>query len=225
MAMWPMENYRSNERRYEMDNNMMKRNRLWYTAAALVLVLGCLVATILAISTLSSYPSFIKEAYDSPLQKIEIPGETVIQLRQKGAYGLYYESAHVPAGGPPELACNLVSITTGDDIPLVPDYVPTNRYENKDGRVGVLIYSTTINHPGLHRLSCSHPDGSESPTQVLAIGPNYIFEFLRVAWKMGRTFLGIGGVLFCSVVFSIGITAVALFQSRKKRQLEGGKDD
>jgi hypothetical protein len=199
-----------------MDSNRMNGYRLWYVAAALVFVVGCLTATLITISTLTSYPSFIKEAYSSPLQRIEVPGEADIQLRRKGAYGLYYESTHVPAGAPPEFNCNLVSMTTGDDIPLVPDYVPTNRYENKGGRVGVLIYSTTINHPGLHRLSCVHPDGSESPTRVLAIGPNYVFEFLRVAWKMGGKFLGIGGILFGSVVLSIGIAAVTLFQSREK---------
>lgn len=203
-----------------MDNNMVSRYRLWYAAATLVFVVGCLAVTIMTIPTLTSYPSLIKEAYSSPLQKIEVPGETDIQLHRKGAYGLYYETGHVPAEGPPELNCNLVSKTTGDDIPLVPDYVPTNRYENKDGRIGVLIYSTTIDFPGLHSLSCSNPDGSESPTQIVAIGPNYFFEFLRVAWKMGRTLLGIGGILIGSVVISSGIAAVGYFQSRKNQQVE-----
>ena len=71
--------------------------------------------------------------------------------------------ARVPAEGAPVLDCRLTSSTTGADIPLVPDYVPTNRYETKDARVGVLIYSTTIENPGLHTLSCNYPDERVSP--------------------------------------------------------------
>jgi hypothetical protein len=208
------------ERRLEMDRHMIIRHRLWYGVAALVLVLGCLAAAILIISTLTSYPSLIKEAYRSPLQKIEIPGEADIDLRRKGAYGIYYETAHVPTEGPPALDCSLTSKTTGDDIPLVPDYVPTNRYSTKDGdRVGVLIYSTTIEEPSLHTLSCDYSDGRISPKHVLAIGPNYFFEFLRVAWNMGGSILGGAGVLCGSFVLSFGIAAIAFSRTRKGGRL------
>ncbi|HEY45160.1 MAG: hypothetical protein AMJ88_14855 [Anaerolineae bacterium SM23_ 63] len=206
-----------------MDRHMIRRNRLWYGLAALVLVLGCLAAVILIISTLISYPSLIKEAYKGPLQKVEVPGEADIDLRRKGAYGVYYEAAHDPTEVPPVLDCSLTSKTTGEDIPLVPDYVPTNRYSTKDGnRVGVLIYSTTVKEPSLHTLSCDYPDGRVSPKLVLAIGPNYIFEFLRVAWNMGGSILGGAGVLCGSFVLSVGIVAVASIRTRKKQQVEGG---
>jgi hypothetical protein len=207
-----------------MDRHMMRRNRLWYGVAALVLVLGCLAATILILSTLTSYPSLIKEAYKSPLQKVEVPGEADIDLRRKGAYGVYYEGhrgAYIHAEWPPTLDCSLTSRTTGDDIPLVSDYVPTNRYSSKDGsRVGVLIYSTTINDPGSHRLSCDYPDGRHGPTLILAIGPNYFFEFLRVAWNMGGPLLGGAGVLCGSFVLSFGIAAFVFLRTRKGGRLK-----
>jgi hypothetical protein len=209
------------ERRLEMDRSMIIRHRSWYGVAALVLVLGCLAAAIFIISTLTSYPSLIKEAYKSPLQKIEVPGEADIDLRRKGAYGVYYESAHAPTEGPPVLDCSLTSKTTGDDIPLVSDYVPTNRYSTKDGsRVGVLIYSTTIKEPSLHTLSCDYPDGRVSPKMMLAIGPNYFFEFLRVAWNMGGSILGGAGILCGSFMLSFGIAAFVFLRTRNGGRLE-----
>ena len=196
-----------------MDGHIIRRHRLWYGVAALVLVLGCLAATILIISTFTSYPSLIKEACKSPLQKMEVPGEADIDLRRKGAYGVYYEAAHSPTEGPPVLDCSLTSKTTGDDIPLVPDYVPTNRYSTNDGnRVGVLIYSTTVKDPGIHKLSCDYPNGQKGPKLILAIGPNYFFEFLRVAWNMGGSMLGGAGVLCGSFVLSFVIVAVAFMR-------------
>lgn len=203
-----------------MDRHMIRRHRLWYGVAALVLVLGCLAAAILIISTLTSYPSLIKEAYKNPLQKIEVPGEADIDLRRKGAYGVYSETA-LPKEGPPVLDCSLTSKTTGDDIPLVPDYVPTNRYSTKDGsRVGVLIYSTTVENPGLHRLSCGYPDGRVSPNLVLAIGPNYIFEFLRVAWNLGVSVLGGLGVLCASTTLAVVIAIVGFLRSRAQASVD-----
>lgn len=212
------------ERILEMDRHMIRRNRLWYSVAALVLVLGCLAAAVLIISTLASYPSLIKEAYKSPLQKVEVPGEAEIDLRSKGAYGVYYEGhkgAYTHAEWPPTLDCNLTSKTTGEDIPLVPDYVPTNRYSTKDGsQVGVLIYSTTIKDPGSHTLSCDYPDGRHGPTLTLAIGPNYFFEFLRVAWNMGGSILGGAGVLCGSFVLSFGIAAFVFLRTRNGGRLK-----
>jgi len=204
-----------------MKRNMMSKHRIWYVVAAFVLVLGCLAATALTVTTLASYPSLIKEAYGDPLQKVEVPGGSEIELSRKGAYGLYYETSYMPTGGPPELNCRMISNTTGDEIPLVSDYVPTNRYELKEGRVGVLILSTTIERPGLHRLSCTHPNGNESPNDVLAIGPNYFFEFLRVAWKMGSSLLGVAAILVGSGLLSIGFAAFVFYQSRRKLQIGG----
>lgn len=211
-----------------MDKPKNKKQRLWYSLAALVLVLGCLASAILIVSTLSSYPALITAAYNSPLKKVEVPGAVDLELSREGAYAVYYEDnrgVYSHAERPPKLDCQLTSKRAGKDIPLVPDYVPTNRYATKDGRVGVLVYSTTIENPGLHTLSCDYPDGRLSPKLVLAIGPNYFFEFFRVVWKMGVSILGSAGVLCGSVVISVGIASVVVILSRSKRSVEAGKVD
>ena len=86
-----------------MKINETKTRTLGYVIAILILMLGSLAAAILIISALTSYPSLIKEAYKSPLQKIEVPGDVDIDLRRKGAYGVYYETALGPTVGPPVL--------------------------------------------------------------------------------------------------------------------------
>jgi hypothetical protein len=206
------------ERRFDMEKNMTTRHRLWYVAAVLVLVLGCFVATFLAISTLKTYPSLIENAYNDPLQKVEVPGEAVLELKRKGAYAVYYETAESAINEPPTLDCALISNSTGDEIPLVPDYVPTNRYMTKDDRVGVLVYSTTIQEPGRYTFSCGDSDQLVSNDVVLAIGPNYFFEFFRVAWNIGGSLLGGAGVLCASAVLSLGIVSFALIDARNKHR-------
>jgi hypothetical protein len=197
------------------------RNSRWLLcAAALVLVPGCFGAAMLIIPALSSYPALIAEAYHDQLQKVEIPGEADLYLERKGAYGVYYEGhegAYIHAEWPPTLDCSLTSKTTGDDVPLAPDYVPTNRYQTNSGRVGVLVYSTTIDKPGLHTLSCDYPDGRDGPKLTLAIGPNYFYKFLQVAWNIGSDLLRGVGILCGSFVLALFLTIVAFVQSRRGR--------
>lgn len=207
-----------------MDRHMRKNRYLW-GIAAIVLMFGCLTAAMLFYNSgLIDYPSSIAEAYKSPLQTAEIPGEIDLELSRVGAYGVYYEGyqgADVDSELPPALDCSLTSVRTGEDLPLVPDYVPTNRYVTKGGRTGVLIYSTTVEDPGLHTLSCDYPDGRVGPQLVLAIGPNYFWEFLRVAWSLGGPVLGGVGVICGSVILSISIALVALVRGSKLKQVEG----
>jgi hypothetical protein len=195
--------------------NKRKGNYVWYGVAALVLVSGLATAGFMTASSLTSYPALIGEAYKSPLQRVEAPGEGVVDLTREGAYGVYLETDYVPTEGPPAIECRLTSEATSENIPLVKDYVPTNRYSTKDGkRVGVLIYSTTINEPSLHTLSCDYPDGRVGPKLVLAIGPNYVFEFLRVAWNMSGPLLGGVGILCGSLVLSLCIAGAVFLRTR-----------
>jgi len=198
-----------------MKRQSLRSSRLLFSAAALVFVLGCLGSAMLIIPALSSYPSLIAGAYHNRLQKAEIPGEVDLHLERKGAYGVYYEGhegAYIHAEWPPTLECSLTSKTTGEDVPLVPDYVPTNRYQTNSGRVGVLVYSTTIDEPGLHTLSCDYPDGRDGPKLTLAIGPNYFYKFLQVAWNIGSDLLRGVGILCGSFVLSFGIAAIAFIR-------------
>jgi hypothetical protein len=197
--------------------NKSKTRRLGYGVAGLVLVLGFLAAAILIISKLSTYPTLIADAYKSPLQKVEVPGAVDLELSREGAYAVYYEEqrgAYNDTERPPNLNCQLISKMTSKEIPLVADYVPTNRYATRDDRVGVLIYSTTVEDPGLHTLSCDYADGDLSPKLVLAVGPNYFFEFLRVAWNLGGSVLGGAGVLCASSMLAVVIAIVVFLRSR-----------
>ncbi|MGB2897267.1 MAG: hypothetical protein WBB65_14025 [Anaerolineales bacterium] len=203
-----------------MNKKMVKNPRWWYFFAALVLALGCLIAAMLFNkSGLGDYPSLIAEAYKDPLQKVEIPGEADLKLSRKGAYAIYCErpkGSYIQAEWPPALDCSLTSKTTGEDVPLVADYVPSNQYSTKDGdQVGMLLYSTTVEDIGLHTLSCDFADGRLSPKLVLAVGPNYFFEFLRVAWNLGGSVLGGVGVLCASSTLAV-VIAVAVFLTRRK---------
>ena len=196
----------------------VKPRHLWLGAALLILVIGCIAGLGLVITTLGSYPSLIAEAYNDPLQRVDIPGEADLELSRKGAYAIYYERQNGSSTleeRPPTLDCHLTSKMTGKDVPLVPDYVPSNQYSTKDGdQVGVLIYSTTVEYPGYHTLSCGYPDGGENPELVIAIGPNYFFEFLRVAWKLRWAILGVVCIPCISIMLGFG---VVMFMVVKKR--------
>lgn len=207
-----------------MDTQMIRPRRLWYGVAVLVLVAGCLAAAAIAVVRLAAYPALIADAYTGPQQKIEVPGAVELDLAREGAYGVYYEGhegAYIHAEWPPRLDCRLTAKETGDDVPLVPDYVPGNRYSTSDGRVGVLIYSTTIRESGRYTLSCQDPLGAGGTTHRLAIGPNYVFEFLRVAWHLGGSLLGALAIFWASMLVSSVIAAITFVRRRRVRRVAG----
>lgn len=193
--------------------------RLGYALAALVLLAGWLGAGGLLISTLRAYPAAIGEAYKGPQHKVDVPGAAELDLSRTGAYGVYYEGhegATVHAEWPPQLDCRLTAKATGADVPLAPDYVPGNRYSTMEGRVGVLIYSTTVQEPGLYTLSCDDPLDARGATHHLAIGPNYVFEFLRVAWRLGGSLLGALAIFAGSTLLSAAIVLITFLRRRQK---------
>jgi len=211
-----------------MDTQMIKPRRLWYGVAVFVLVAGCLAAAIVIVVRLATYPALIADAYAGPQQKIEVPGVVELDLTREGAYGVYYEGhegAYIHAEWPPRLNCHLTAKETGDDVPLVPDYVPGNRYSTADGRVGVLIYSMTIEEPGRYTLSCKDPLGAGGTTHRLKIGPNYVFEFLRVAWHLGGSLLGALAIFCASMLLSSLIATVTFVRRRRERRVAGSWRD
>lgn len=205
-----------------MNNHADKMRRFWYGVAALALVAGWLVAGGLLINALRAYPALIGEAFKGPQHKMDVPGTIALELSREGAYGVYYEGhkgAYVHAEWPPRLNCRLTVKATGADVPLVPDYVPGNRYSTKEGQVGVLIYSTTVQEPGLYTLSCDDPLEVKGVTYRLAIGPNYVFEFLRVGWYIGRSLLAALAVFCGSTLLSIATAAITLIGAWQKRRI------
>jgi hypothetical protein len=166
------------------------------------------------------YPSIIADAYGEGQHRLSVPGSKDIKLSRTGAYGIYYEynlvSASVdPLPLPADLDCSLTSKSTGAKMEAAPDYVETNRYWSKDReRTGVLVMSITVDEPDSYTFACHYKDGSREPEIVIALGPNYFWEFLRIA---GRT--AVSTIAGLSVLFGTGTLAliVAIVIAIKRR--------
>jgi hypothetical protein len=192
-----------------MSRQRMKPSRWYYGLAVLVLLFGWPIAVAASYPAVRGVPAAIKEAYDlNRLTQVVVPGSAEITLSRTGAYGVYYEYRSVVNGveyagsqSPPSLECSLTSEATGRVIPVVPDFVGTNRYDAGPGRrAGVLIMSTTVDEPGSYAFSCRYTDDRERPSIVLAFGQNIIWELLgllgRTACSLlcGLAVLGVSGV-------------------------------
>jgi hypothetical protein len=157
------------------------------------------------------------------LTQVVVPGSEELTFDKSGAYAVYYEHRSVADGvvyasseKPPALACTLTSRATGADVAVVPDYVPTNTYSTKDReRVGVLIRSLTIPKPGAYNLACQYLDGNSEPEIVLAVGPNFVWEFFGIAARtLGTGAAGLAVLLGSGVVAAVVALTIAL----KRRQ-------
>ena len=166
-----------------MNNQKTRPSGWYYGLAALALVLGCLIAMVVAYRWFPGLPGTFESKMNlDDLTQVVVPGSKDITFAESGAYAVYHEYRSVVDGAvyassetPPALVCSLTSKTTGADIGVVPDYVKTNTYSSKDReRVGVLIRSITIDEPGAYtspaatrtaghnRRSCWPSDGTLS---------------------------------------------------------------
>lgn len=140
-----------------MDNQKIKPSGWYYALAALIPVLGCLIATAIAYQWFPGLPGALESRMNlDDLTQVVVPGSKDITFAESGAYAAYYEYRSVVDGAvyassetPPALVCTLTSTATGTEAGIAPDYVETNTYSTKDReRVGVLIRSITIDEPG-----------------------------------------------------------------------------
>jgi hypothetical protein len=173
-----------------------------FIIGGLILLSGLLTAGLLfRQANIARYPTLIADAYRDTRHRLMVPGELKVKLTRTGAYGIYFEhnlvnSIYPEVEIPPEISCTLTSRETGARIEAVPDYVSTNRYTSKDLHAGVLIMSLTVEKPGAYTFACDYQDGRAEPEILVTLGPNYFWEFLRVAWKVGLPLLG-GSSIFC----------------------------
>ena len=214
-----------------MDNRKMKPSGWYYGLAALTLVLGCLMATAIAYRGTRGVPASIAEAHDlSRLTQVVIPGSADLTLSRTGAYAVYYEYHSVVDGveyvgneKPPTLECSLTLKAAGREIPVVPDFVETNRYSARLGkgrgkRAGVLIMSATIDDPGNYTFSCWYPDGRGRPEIVLAVGQNILWEDIGTMARAAGSVLGGLAVLFGSGAVAAIVVIVVAVKRRQSKQ-------
>jgi hypothetical protein len=211
-----------------MKTNLKSNNKLtWFGISVLFLCTGLISAALIAILTLRFYQPKLSEIHQHPSQQFEFPGEYELDLNRKGAYAIYYirnkDSSNLKQW-PLSIHCQLISKKTNGSIPLVPDYVPSNRNCSQISEcTGVLVYSTTVNQPGLHTFSCTYPEDQKEPKIILAIGPNYVFEFLRLIWNIRWSILSIPCVLCFFSTTAIISVVIALIKWKDYQHNSKGK--
>lgn len=202
-----------------MNTKSRKLSAWYYGLGALVFVAGCLLTAVILFQGAKELPGLIKKAYDlDRLAQVVVPGSTELTLTRTGVYGVYYEYRSSVDGvqymggqTPPTLTCSIISNASGKEIPVVPDFVDTNRYSGgggsyKERREGVLVMSTTIAKPGNYTFSCQYPGGKEQPEIVVSVGQN-------IAWEVIQALLGTAKHAFSGLAIMCAASIVAIFIS------------
>jgi hypothetical protein len=214
-----------------MNERKTKPSRWLYGLAVLIPVIGCLVTTVIVHRWFPDLPgTFETEMSLDSLTQVVVPGSADITFTDKGAHAVYYEYrsvvdgvAYMSSQTPPSLACTLTSRASGAEVAVVPNYVPTNKYSTRHReRVGVLIRSITIDKPGTYTFACDYATGHSQPEIVLAVGPDYVWQFFGIAARtLGSAFTGLA-VLFLSGLIAALVVILVARQRRRAQQASVG---
>lgn len=204
-----------------MNKKGKKLSAWFYGLGVLVILAGFGLTAVLLIQGVKELPSSLRKAYDlNRLSPVVVPGSADLTLARSGAYAVYYEyramvdgKPYINKQTPPTLRCSLTSKTSGREIPVVPDFVDSNRYSGggasyEERREGVLIMSSTLKTPGVYTFSCWYPGGEEEPKVVVSLGQNIAWEVMQALLRTAKP-LSTGLALICgSGMAAILITAV-----------------
>ena len=215
-----------------MKNKNLSLHQWFFSFAGLIFLVGfSLSLTILSRSNVHLYPAMIASAYQRTRHHLMVPGERDVNLTRSGAYGIYYVHELMDPGFTeeeilPAIDCVLISRTTENVFKAVPDYVKTNRYRESGQRIGVLVMSITIDDPGIYTFSCNCEDVLNGEEIHVALGPNYFWEFLRVAWKIAGPLLGGINILCGSLVMTFLLLVIGgLIKLLHKKKSESHNQD
>ena len=183
------------------------QSRKWYAVAAVVLVIGGVVAGWLFLSGLA--------AARSALTRVVVPGSAVVMLDEPGSYSIFHEPESVVDGriySSQNISGLRVTLTSEAAQAPVPLATPRGslRY-SFGGHEGVSVFAFDIAEPGRYRLSGDYPGGQAEPAAVLAIGHA---PFARL---FGTIFGGIAAALV-AVPGAIAIAGITFTNRQRARR-------
>ena len=149
-----------------------------------------------------------------------VPGSIDLHFPKAGHGTIFLEYRSVVGDGlfltpddPGNLACTLVSATTGEEVGLEPALVPI-RYA-LDRRSGRALYDFWIETAGIYRLRGAYPPGTTGGSMVLAGGYGLLGD-------LSSTILGsLGVALGLAAVGVVALAIVAVRRSRTRREIYG----
>lgn len=212
-----------------MKNKHQSLQRWLFILAALTFLIGLVTSLIIfRQSDIRLYPTMIAGAYNLAKHQLIVPGEKDVNLKRSGAYGIYYihklrDPNYIELEIPPKIDCRIISKKTEEVIKAVPDYVKTNRYRLSDQSTGVLIMSIRVDQPGLYTFSCNSPKGIIEEKIHVALGPNYFWEFFKVARKIAMPIFGSVSIFCGSFLMSLMLLIMGVlikFLQHKKPDIQ-----
>jgi len=208
-----------------MSEKKLKPTGWLYVLAIFLPIFACAITAVPVYLSIPKLPGALGDISINSLTQVIVPGSAEINFKEAGAYAVYYEyrstidgMSYVRGQYPPMMKCQLISKETGRNIELAsPDAKGEMYSTGNQGRAGVLMKSISIDQPGIHEFSCRYPDDSSQPQIVLAVGPNFVWEFFNLAAKpVGAMVCGMSVFLGVGVISTIMVVIVALKRNQSK---------
>jgi len=207
-----------------MSEYKLKPTRWYYVLAILIPIFACVGTTMLVYRNVPKLPGALGTMGIENLTRAIVPGSVEINFSKAGAYAVYYEYRSVIDGVSyyrddyfPSIRCQLRSKSTGKTVKLAPSHVEGDVYTYPE-RAGVFYKVISIDQPGVYTFSCQYIDGRADPEIVLAVGPNFVWEFFNIAVKpIAAGFVGtLAFVGACG--FSVLVIALVAFKRHKSKK-------